>query len=115
MRHREAWAVDKTAPTEAAWAQAEKESKSPTSSPAAPRKRVSVDAPAPLSSGNDVPKDILVVVSKLKKYIKSRSGMNTSDNLMPVLSDRIRQLCDQAIRKAGEDGRRTVMDRDLDS
>jgi histone H3/H4 len=62
---------------------------------------------------SDVPHDILVVASKLKKYVKARSGMSTSDKVMAVLSDRIRGLCDEAIRNAASDGRKTLMDRDF--
>lgn len=58
-------------------------------------------------------KGILVVVSKLKQYIRSVSGMNTAGNVAPALSDTIRKLCDQAIEKAKTDGRKTVMDRDF--
>lgn len=58
-------------------------------------------------------KEILVVVSKLKNYIKEASGMNTSGNLAPALSDMVRTICDQAIETAKSDGRKTVMDRDL--
>jgi len=58
-------------------------------------------------------KEILVVVSKLKKYIRSVSGMNTAGNVAPALSDIIRHLCDQAIEKAKTDGRKTIMDRDF--
>ena len=58
-------------------------------------------------------KDILVVVSKLKAYVRSVSGMNTSGNVASALSDIIRQLCDQAIAKAKADGRKTVKDRDF--
>jgi histone H3/H4 len=58
-------------------------------------------------------KEVLVVVSKLKKYIRDRSGMNTSSNVAEVLSDRIRTLCDQAVENAKNDGRKTVMDRDF--
>lgn len=57
--------------------------------------------------------DVLVVVSKLKNYIKDRSGMNTSGNVAPLLSEIIRRMCDQAIERAKSDGRKTVMDRDL--
>ncbi|OHC01853.1 MAG: hypothetical protein A2Z57_08675 [Planctomycetes bacterium RIFCSPHIGHO2_12_39_6] len=57
--------------------------------------------------------EILVVVSKLKQYIRSVSGMNTAGNVAPALSDTIRKLCDQAIEKAKTDGRKTVMDRDF--
>jgi len=43
--------------------------------------------------------EILVVVSKLKQYIRSVSGMNTAGNVAPALSDTIRKLCDQAIER----------------
>ena len=57
--------------------------------------------------------DILVVASKIKKHIKDSAGMNTSAGVMAVLSDRIREMCNQAIENAKNDGRKTVMDRDL--
>ncbi|MEE8429165.1 MAG: hypothetical protein V3S33_06655, partial [Gammaproteobacteria bacterium] len=56
---------------------------------------------------------VLVVVSKLKNYIRSIAGMNTSGNVGPALSDMIRQLCDGAIENARKDGRKTIMDRDF--
>jgi hypothetical protein len=58
-------------------------------------------------------REVLIVVSKLKKYIRARSGMNTSDAVVPVLSDHLRRLCDEAIANATRDGRKTVMDRDF--
>jgi histone H3/H4 len=57
--------------------------------------------------------EVLVVVSKLKGYIRTKSGMNTSGNVAPALSDIIRGLCDQAIERARKAGRKTVMDRDF--
>lgn len=63
----------------------------------------------------EAPNETLVVVSKLKKYIKEQSGLNTSSNLMDALSEKIRNLCNQAIQNARSDGRKTVMDRDLPS
>lgn len=66
-------------------------------------------------SENDTDKEVLVVVSKLKNYIRAASGMNTSGNLAPALSQIIRSICDQAIEAAKNDGRKTVMDRDLPS
>lgn len=59
--------------------------------------------------------EVLVVTSKLKKYIKERSGMNTSASVMEELSARVRVLCDQAIENAKSDGRKTVKDRDVPS
>jgi hypothetical protein len=135
MRHREAWAVEKRSPTAAAWQrQLTEESRLATPSPASaapaavktsapaavktsaparvePRRQVvAPPAPADEQGGED---DILIVVSKLKKYIRGTSGMNTSDNVMPVLSDHLRRICDRAIQKAAEEGRKTVLDRDF--
>ncbi len=60
-----------------------------------------------------VDRDMMIVVSKLKKYIKDRSGMNCSDAVAEVLSDHVRILCDDSIRAAGRDERKTVLDRDV--
>jgi histone H3/H4 len=57
--------------------------------------------------------EVLVVVSKLKNYIRTQSGMNTSGGVAAVLSERLRSLCDQAIENARKDGRKTVMERDV--
>ena len=65
------------------------------------------------TSSEDLPQDVLVVVSKLKAYVKARSGMNTSDAVVDVLSSKIRKLCDAAIEVAQADGRKTVLDRDF--
>ena len=58
-------------------------------------------------------KEVLVVISKVKKYIRSVSGMNTAGSVAPALSDVIRNLCDQAVERARKDRRKTVMDRDF--
>lgn len=57
--------------------------------------------------------DVLVVISKVKKYVKSSSGMNTSDAVIPVVSSHLKKLARDAIRSAGEDGRKTVLERDF--
>lgn len=58
--------------------------------------------------------EVLVVASKLKKYIRENSdGMNTSAKVMEALSDSLRGLCDQAIENARKAGRKTVLDRDF--
>lgn len=57
--------------------------------------------------------EALVVASKLKNYIRDKSGMNTSAAVIAVLSDKLRGLCDQAMERAKSDGRKTVMDRDF--
>jgi histone H3/H4 len=58
-------------------------------------------------------KEILVVVSKLKAYVKNKSGMSVSASVTEVLSDKIRTLLDEAIENASRDKRKTVMDRDI--
>jgi hypothetical protein len=135
MRHREAWAVEKRAPSQAEWARREAEEAAddavrasehkplpPTRPPQAAepagevRRRIVAPppaAPAAVALSDADTAEILIVVSKLKKYIRERSGMNTSDNVMAALSDHLRHLCDLAIRKAAEEGRKTVLDRDI--
>ena len=58
-------------------------------------------------------KEVLVVASKLKKYIKDRAGMNCSADVIEILSDYIRHQANDAIDKAREDGRKTVKARDF--
>jgi len=58
--------------------------------------------------------ETLVVASKLKNYIREKSGMNTSAAVIDVLSNKLRSLCDQAVERAKQDGRKTVMDRDFE-
>lgn len=60
-----------------------------------------------------VDRDMLIVISKLKKYIKDRSGMNCSDAVADVISDHVRVICDDSIRAAARDERKTVLDRDV--
>ena len=57
--------------------------------------------------------DILVVTSKLKAYVKSVSGLNNSDRVLPVLSNALRAICDEAIENARRAERQTVMGRDV--
>lgn len=135
VRHRDAWANEERSPTRAAWeaeVRAEKERQQVREARPAPGG--AVDGPGPrqmqmraaepprptLASergGNDTmaddSKEVLVVVSKLKTYIRSTAGMNTSDAVAAVLSDRVRELCDQAVAKAKGEGRKTVLDRDF--
>jgi histone H3/H4 len=64
-----------------------------------------------LASG--VEEEVLIVVSKMKKYIRDRSGMNCSDAVAEALSHHVRAWCDDAIRTAAADNRKTVLDRDV--
>lgn len=49
----------------------------------------------------------------MKDYIRLKSEMNTSADVMPILSDIVRRLADEAIDKARAEGRKTVLDRDF--
>ena len=98
-RHREAWAVEERAPT------------TPDPPEGAPRKRKSSAGAA--SAGGGADKEILVVVSRLKAYIRRHDGYNTSDSVLSVLSDAIRKICDEGIRNARSAERQTVLERDI--
>ncbi len=142
VRHRDAYAVEAKAPSKEAWAREQASTAAEAAPAPRPPAATSPSAPSPsapspsaapvvrrvvgeaspvtaaalegnvkLSEVTD--KDVLVVVSKLKKYIKDRSGMNTSDGIVDVLSDHLRAICDEAIRAAGRDDRKTVLERDV--
>jgi hypothetical protein len=135
LRHRDAWAVEARAPSreeharnQAQAAQQADEahevpaspphpappSRSPQSPPAAARPAsVTSHAGGPALSNQYDHDDVLIVVSKMKKYIRDRSGMNTSDAVANALGEHVRTICDEAIRAAALDGRRTVLDRDV--
>ncbi len=57
--------------------------------------------------------DILVVTSKVKKFIKEKGEMNTSAETVDILSKAIERLCSKGIESAKADGRKTVMARDI--
>lgn len=143
LRHRDAWAVEARAPSReetredrdgAARREPAPAPRQPV--PAAPSRPAPVvrpsmtaaPAPAPAQSAagsvtahaggpalsnHYEHDDVLVVVSKVKKYIRDRSGMNTSDAVAEALGAHVRKVCDDAIRNAGRDGRKTVLDRDV--
>jgi histone H3/H4 len=66
-----------------------------------------------LTMSDEVTKEVLVVVSKVKTYIRTKSGMNTSDAVTEALSELVRSTCDQAVERAKSEGRKTVMARDI--
>ncbi len=121
MNHRESWAEERRAPTREAWLREQAEeaaaarvaatAQAPPAAAREPQRRIASPPPRPAPA--PASREILVVVSKLKAYVRERSGMNTSDAVMELLSDRLRRLCDGAIQSAQRDGRRTVMDRDF--
>ena len=108
-RHKDAAAIEQTSPSTQHSAEEPRRrivlsaSKSPSTEPS---------SPGSLSQAANQ-HEVLVVVSKLKKYVQDRSGMNTSQAVMSLLSDHLRRLCDEAIEKARSDGRKTLMERDF--
>ena len=103
--HREAWAEERTAPKTKSEADAQESRGGGT------RRIVGTKVPSPRK--NAVPEEVLVVASRLKEYVRARSGMNTSDRVLGPLSDIIRTAVDEAIRNAERDERRTILDRDV--
>ena len=57
--------------------------------------------------------DILVVTSKVKKFIKEKGQMNTSAETIDILSKAMEKLCAKGVESAKADGRKTVMARDI--
>lgn len=109
MNHKSAWAEEERAPSR-------EQAMASSASEREPRRVIVNSKPAAsmVAANNvDVPKDILIVASKLKNYVKAKHGMNTSGNVMDALSDIVRYHVDQAIDKARAEGRKTLMDRDF--
>jgi len=104
MNHKSAWAEEQVAPM------SDEESMENR-----PRRRIIVSSgeSATTLPKSNIPYDVLIVASKLKSYIKAKSGMNTSASVIDALSEIVRDLSDKAIDNARADGRKTVMDRDF--
>lgn len=60
-----------------------------------------------------LPKDMLVVSKALKAYVEAAGGLRTSDAVLEVLSEKLRDLCDRAIERAKAEERKTLLDRDF--
>ena len=58
--------------------------------------------------------ETLVVVSKVKNYIKNKAGMSTASNAVEALTRVVEKACDEAIERAEKARRKTVMDRDFE-
>lgn len=108
-RHRSAGAIEKTAPSIAS-AVSEAPKRIIVQSPSA-----STTAPHTQTKKSTMENEVLVVVSKMKQYIKEVSDMNTSEDVNQVISHMIRNHLDRAIEQARREGRKTVMARDFKS
>ena len=102
--HRESWALERTAPLE--------HEEAAEAKPREPKRRI-VRSAAPASRPDEPPREVLIVASRLKDYVRARAGFNTSERVLGPLSDHVRRICDEAIENATREGRRTVLDRDI--
>lgn len=119
--HRETWALERKAPRNAAEAASAGggvrasapagEAATETGEERSGQRRLVRPA---TPSRHAPPREVLIVASRLKEYIRVRSGgFNTSDRVLEPLSEIVRALCDEAILRAEREGRRTVLDRDV--
>ena len=102
VRHRDSWSIERTAPSREVW---EWEQGGRNTEESETEEKM---------DEKDIEKEVLIVVSKLKGYVKAKSGgMSTSADVLDALSDKLRRACDEAIQSARQDGRKTVMARDF--
>ncbi|HLG20666.1 MAG TPA: hypothetical protein VI895_12740 [Bdellovibrionota bacterium] len=105
LRHRDAYAEEARSPTKKEWENMLNEQKTTDET---------TDGETSVESGTpQQEQEVLVVASKVKAYIRRQADMNTSADVMKSLSGKIRKLCDDAIGRAKESGRKTVLDRDI--
>lgn len=115
-KHRDAGAIEKISPSLMEWQNemAGQSASGQSVAVSAPQRRI-IGQPVVNASQQKsaIYTEILVVVSKMKLYVKEMADMNTSGEVADVLSDLIREACDKAINNARTDGRKTVMGRDF--
>lgn len=104
-RHRQAGAIEKMAPKTA--------DAGPSRTLIKPASTASSSA-VTFAGNTPIPRDVLIIASRLKEYVSARADYNTSASVMEVLSDHVRQVTDRAIDNARAEGRKTLMDRDFD-
>jgi histone H3/H4 len=121
--HRESYALERRAPSASQWRQEQKQaggSRTAARSPQPARERPAARPPRRIvpssttSRDEGLPREVLIISSKLKAYTRARSDMNTSDAALEPLSEAVRRLCDKAIEKARRAERKTVLARDFD-
>jgi histone H3/H4 len=107
-RHKDAAAIESKAPLSGAAAQ--------TSAGQEPKRTIIKTAGGAQASPPraQLPRETLIIASRLKEYIQARAEMNTSGGVVDVLSDFVRIVCDRATENARADGRKTVLDRDFE-
>lgn len=120
-RHRESTADETRAPTRASYEEELQsavvhETANDSTAASSQQKKVIVNnTPVVSSQKNKAIYDVdtLVVVSKVKQFIRDHSEYNTSQCLIDALTKKIVDECLQAIDNARSAGRKTVMGRDV--
>lgn len=112
-RHRDAGAVEKRSPMTAEAVSESAPRRILVSNPSSSVTTGGGGAISTASVKSPMSQEVLVVVSKMKQYIRDISDMNTADEVSRVLSDLIRAECEKAVHQARADGRKTVMARDF--
>ncbi len=107
MNHKNSWAEEETAPAK------ETEQRAPIRKIVSSNKPSTTTSAAATAARGDIPKDVLIVASKLKAYVKAKYDLNTSGNVMDALSEIVRHEADKACERAIAEGRKTLMDRDF--
>ena len=108
MNHRNAWTEERFAPKEAPIS-----ARMPSGGGDSDELRARMMRQMASDAKGVATKDVLIVASKLKKYIKDRGDMNCSADVMEALSDIVRMHANDAIDRARADGRKTVKGRDF--
>ena len=115
MGHKSAYAEEERSPSAAEFQSKQENS----SSQERPRRRIVVNSTTENSSNpshsskGELPSETLIVVSKLKNYVKAKSGMNTSGDVPDELSNFVRAIVNRAVDEAHKEGRKTLMARDF--
>lgn len=119
-RHREAGYTEEKAPSKAEWDKQQSGETGPRrttvgATPSATKPSQPVARRRIIGEGKQPgPKEILVVASRFKDYIKAVHGMSTSDRVFEVISEELRRIANKAAANAKEAERKTVLDRDFD-
>ncbi len=117
-RHRDAAAIERSAPSKNEWiAEMSHSEQITTDEPSTGVRRI-VGGQTPHSAhqkSSTYSDEILIIASRLKNYVKQKSDMNTSEQVLVILSNMIRIECDRAIDNARSNGRKTLLDRDFKS
>ena len=109
VNHRVSWAVENTAPLQP---EPEGGRAVPGGTETQARRRIVQPRSSKQTAARE-PREILIVASRLKDYVRARCGFNTSERILAPLSDIVRRACDEAIEKATLEGRTTILDRDI--